>query len=66
MKKTSIEANKAYFDWKDSEKRTKGTYKEVFTKTFNGVETEVTEVTTIGRDYVVIKFERNYNPALKY
>lgn len=63
---TSIEANKAHFDWIDNEKREKGQYDKVFTKIINGIETEITETTTIGRDFVIIKFERVYNPALEY
>lgn len=66
MEKTSIEANKAYFDWIDKDEREKGVYKEVYSKIIDGKKVEITEITKIGRDFVVINFERNYNPAIPY
>lgn len=59
--RTSIEANKAHFDWKDSEQREKGIYKKEYVKTINGMEVKIEEITKIGREFIVISFERNYH-----
>ena len=63
MKRTSITANKAHFDWIDSKQREKGIYKVKYTKTINEVEQEIVETTKIGRDFVIISTETTYNPG---
>ena len=51
---------------KDTEKRAKGKYKEVYSKIIDGVKVEITEETFIGRDYEVMNFAREYNPPVPY
>ena len=50
----------------DTEKREKGTYVEEFSKIINGVKVQIKEETKVGRDFEIIGFTRNYNPAVPY
>ena len=61
--RTSIEANKAVFDWIDTEKREKGVYTKEYTEFIDSVQQKIVETTKIGRDYVIISFERTYSPG---
>ncbi len=51
---------------KDEKQRVKGKYIDEYSKIINGMKVQITETTKIGRDYEVLSFDRDYNPALPF
>jgi len=51
---------------KDEQKRPKGRYEETFTKTVNGETFTMIETTTVGRDFEVMNYQREYKPGIKF
>jgi len=51
---------------KDIEKREKGKYKKTFKKIIDSKEYTITEEYTIGRDFEIIGYSREFNPAITY
>ena len=50
----------------DEKKRNKGKYKETFSKIIDGKRVQITEETTIGRNFEILGFSRGYNPPIIY
>jgi len=51
---------------KDEQKRDKGKYEEVFTKSYNGVTFTMIETTVVGRDYEIMNYQREFKPGIKF
>ena len=51
---------------KDEKNREQGKYTEKYFKMYNGVNTEITEETKVGRDFEILSFARTYNPPVPY
>ena len=51
---------------KDIENREKGKYKEDYSKIINGTKVQITEETTVGRDFEILGFNRSYNPPVPH
>ena len=51
---------------KDTQKREPGKYKEEYSMIFYGKKIHVIEEYTIGRNFEVLSFSREYNPPIPY
>jgi len=51
---------------KDTKERKQGKYTDEYSKIVNGVKVQIKEDTVIGRDYEILSFSREYNPAVPY
>lgn len=51
---------------KDSKKRDKGKYTDVYPMIVNGVDTVITDNIVVGDDFDIIKFERAYSTAVPH
>ncbi len=49
---------------KDEQKRKQGKYSDEYSKIVNGVKVQIKEETVVGRDYEIMSFYREYNPAV--
>ena len=50
----------------DEQKRESGKYVEEFSKVIYGVKVQIKETTVIGRDFEIMNFTREYEPAIPY
>jgi len=49
---------------KDTKERKQGKYSEEYSKIVNGVKVQIKEETIVGRDFEIMSFSRDYNPAV--